>query len=123
MPDELEGFPRRLDLLMKAEGLSTHKLSARTGKRVSHSAIAQWLNGTNRASLEQVQHVAKVFGYDAIELLHGKAGPDTVDRLVEMDASRRRVRRALWAAAHAADLIEGAGAADLDVIDGKRGTG
>lgn len=121
--DDLEGFPRRLDLLMKAEGLSTRQLSERTKKRVSHSAIAQWISGENKASLDQVRFVAEVFGWDPIELLHGRAGPDTVDRLADLDAAMRRVRRALLKAADAAGLIEGTMVVDLNDDDRKRGTG
>lgn len=112
---------------MKAEGLSTHTLSDRTKKRVSHSAIAAWLKGTNRASLEQVQHVATVFGWDAHELLYGRATPETVDRLAEMDAELRTVRRAVTQAlpalmelAGVAPATEGAGAVPAKPHPGRR---
>jgi transcriptional regulator with XRE-family HTH domain len=101
---EPEGFPRLLKLLMDAEGLSTRELAAKTGGAVSHSAIAQWLNGTNRATTEQAKHVADALGWDVYELLHGRPAADIIDRLAEMDAALRRVRRALAEATRAAAI-------------------
>lgn len=93
MSSEPDGFPRRLRLLMEAEGLSTRQLSELTHRRVSHSAIAQWLSGENKATIEQAQHVAAAFHWDAIELLYGRPPLDAVDRMVELDATLRRVKR------------------------------
>lgn len=93
-PSETDAFPRRLKMLMEAEGLSTRDLAGLTHGRVSHSAIAQWLSGQNKATLEQATHVANALGWDAIELLYGRAPADAVDRMVEMDATLRRVKRA-----------------------------
>jgi transcriptional regulator with XRE-family HTH domain len=100
---------------MEAEQLSTRDLAERTNGKVSHSSIAQWLNGTTRAGFEQASHVATALGWDGHELFYGKPAADAVDRLVEMDASLRRVRRAF---AHFANAMptEGQGTTAVEEL-------
>lgn len=85
------GFAERLDALMKGWGYSSRDIAARTS--VSHMTIENWLIGKHQAGPEQVQEVAKLFGWTYGQLYSGEVPAGIMDKVAELEGFRVRARR------------------------------
>jgi transcriptional regulator with XRE-family HTH domain len=107
------GFSERLRILMDGWGYETTRPLAKASG-VSHGTIANWLNGKGRASLDEVEKVARVFDWTATELYLGQpVTPQIMTRVAELDAFRARALRL-------AAEIAGHGAGHVDSIPENR---
>ncbi len=76
---------------MKGWGYSSRDIAARTS--VSHMTVENWLTGKHQAGPEQVQEVAKLFGWTYGQLYSGEVPAGIMDRVAELDGFRARAQR------------------------------
>jgi transcriptional regulator with XRE-family HTH domain len=85
------GFGERVKLLWQGSGYSLRQLAELTD--VNHQTIKNWADGKGQASLDQVAKLAAFFGWTVEELYYGKGDAETLRRLAELEAFRRRAER------------------------------
>lgn len=76
---------------MSGWGYSSRDIAAKTD--VSHMTIENWLADKHQAGPEQVDKVARLFGWTYGQLYSGEAPAGIMDRVAELDAFRAKARR------------------------------